>query len=175
MKNITKTLIVALIVFAGSGLAKAQQKIAYLYSDSLIAIMPEAKKADTAVQQYVKKFETELVKREERIKKLEGELQASISQNGGREPNDAIYQLNRKDYEDELGKYQQIQQDAQNQVAMKRQELYEPIIKKAKEAIAQVAKEKGYTYVLDASIGTLLYATPGENILDEVKKKLGIK
>ena len=76
----------------------------------------------------------------------------------------------------ELGQaINKLQQTAQNDVAKKTQEVYEPIIEKAKKAIAEVAKDKGYTYVIDASIGGLLYTQPNDNIIDEVKKKLKIK
>ena len=47
----------------------------------------------------------------------------------------------------ELGQaINKLQQTAQNDVAKKTQEVYEPIIEKAKKAIAEVAKDKGYTY-----------------------------
>ena len=45
----------------------------------------------------------------------------------------------------------------------------------AKKAIAEVAKERGYSYVIDASLGGLLYMPPADNLLNDVKKKLGIK
>jgi outer membrane protein len=43
------------------------------------------------------------------------------------------------------------------------------------EAIKNVAKEKGYSYVLDESTNSLLVAPPGDDLLAAVKAKLGIK
>jgi outer membrane protein len=45
---------------------------------------------------------------------------------------------------------------------------------KADKAIKDVAKEKGYDYIFDASNGVLLHAKDGDNILSMVKTKLGI-
>ena len=55
----------------------------------------------------------------------------------------------------------------------KETELFQPIFDAAKEAIETVAKENGYTYIIDESVGVLLYAG-GDDILPLVKTKLGI-
>ena len=44
---------------------------------------------------------------------------------------------------------------------------------KALDAIKAVAKENGYAYVLDNN--AVLVGPPGDDILDLVKKKLGVK
>ena len=56
----------------------------------------------------------------------------------------------------------------------KEQELLEPILQKARNAINEVAEEGKYTYIFDKSMGTLLYAEDSENIISKVKKKLGL-
>ena len=52
------------------------------------------------------------------------------------------------------------------------QELLEPILQKARQAIEDVASEGNYTYIFDKSVGSILYVKESENILDKVKKKL---
>jgi outer membrane protein len=49
-----------------------------------------------------------------------------------------------------------------------------PIIDKAKKAIEDVAKENGYTYIFDSSVGVLLYYENSDDIMTLVKKKLGL-
>ena len=44
-----------------------------------------------------------------------------------------------------------------------------------KAAIKAVAKEKGYGYVLDSSVGVLLVSPAGDDLLPVVKTKLGLK
>ena len=69
---------------------------------------------------------------------------------------------------------QSFQQNAQQALQAKEQELLEPILAKAREAIEEVAKEGGYTYIFDRSLGTILFAKESENIIDKVKKKLNL-
>jgi outer membrane protein len=56
----------------------------------------------------------------------------------------------------------------------KEADLLKPIIEKAKTAIAQVAKESGYSYIFDSSIAAFLYKPETDNVIASVKKKLGI-
>ncbi len=62
---------------------------------------------------------------------------------------------------------------AQEVYQAKAQEKIVPLRTKAQEAINAAAKENGYAYVLDSN--SILVGPPGDNILNLVKKKLGIK
>jgi outer membrane protein len=69
---------------------------------------------------------------------------------------------------------QEFQQSAQENMRKKEAELLKPIIEKAKNAISQVAKEAGYSYVFDSSTSGFLYKPESDNVIALVKKKLGI-
>lgn len=74
---------------------------------------------------------------------------------------------------------QELQQNAESALQTKQQELLMPLMDKIQKAIDDVAKENGYTYVLnsDAGMGTtmvLLVAPENDNITNLVLKKLGI-
>ncbi|MEC8739656.1 MAG: OmpH family outer membrane protein, partial [Bacteroidota bacterium] len=72
--------------------------------------------------------------------------------------------------------YQELQQNAQNDLMQKQQEKMTPIFDKLKEAINAVAKEKGYDYVVDTSEGSgIIYSAPKDDIMLAVKQKLGIE
>jgi len=93
--------------------------------------------------------------------------------------NETIYtDLVKQDKESEIqGLYQRIQtfqQNAQKSLQTKEQEMLEPILAKARKAIEDVATEGNYTYIFDKSIGSILYAKESENVIDLVKKKLGL-
>ena len=66
-------------------------------------------------------------------------------------------------------------QSAEQRLQEKEKELLQPIIDRAKQAIADVAKENGYSYIFDVSAGALLYQPESDDILPLVKKKLGLK
>jgi outer membrane protein len=71
----------------------------------------------------------------------------------------------------------QLQLALPDKVVGKQSNLLEPVYEKIQSAIAQIAKESGYTYVLGNDIGSipvLLYADEQHNISDRVLKKLGI-
>lgn len=175
MKNSIKTFALAIIlVVCGKALQAQQQKFAYISPDSLILLMPEAKKADSAIMKTTAEYEQHLAKKETELQNLMDSLQRMISRNGGKEPTgDPIYMLVLSDYQEQSQSLYKKQQDAQAAINKLRQDLYQPIIEKLKKAIADVAKEKGYTYVLDAT--GILYSLPSDNIMEDVKKKLNIK
>ena len=70
---------------------------------------------------------------------------------------------------------EEFQQSAQKQLQEREAELLKPIIDRAKKAIADVAKEGGYTYIFDAGTAAILYDEGGDDIMPLVKKKLGLK
>ena len=49
-----------------------------------------------------------------------------------------------------------------------------PIMDKITAAIEEVAKENGYTYIFDGSVGFVLYADETTDVSDLVKGKLGL-
>ncbi len=154
MKKITLSLFIALATIGFNNNINAQ-KIAHLRVDSLLTLMPEAKKAETLAQDFLKQFEKEIASMNTEFQTKYGDYMA----------NQATYSdLIRKNKEEEL---QMLQQRIE---AFKEQA--QPIYDKAKKAIDAVAKENGYKYVLDTSSGVVLYSEPTEDILQLVKKKL---
>lgn len=151
-------------------LSFGQQKIGYINSEELILSMPEAKKADADISAYAKTFQEQLTTMQ---KELETKYKAYEA--GAKTMSEAMLDVKQKELQDLQGRIQSTQQSAEEKVAAKRQELLKPITEKADKAIQDVAKEKGYTYILDASTGALVFATPTDNILKDVKNKLGIK
>jgi outer membrane protein len=99
----------------------------------------------------------------------------------------ADFQKNEKtlqDYQKELkqqelldlqNRIQSFQDGAQEKLQTKKQEIYSPILKKAEDAVKAVAKENGYAYVFDTSIGAVIYAQDADDIMPLVKKKLNLK
>ena len=166
MKKITLSLFIALATIGFNNNINAQ-KIAHLRVDSLLTLMPEAKKAETLAQDFLKQFEKEIASMNTEFQTKYGDYMA----------NQATYSdLIRKNKEEELQMLQQrieaFKEQAQQEYQNKNAELSKPIYDKAKKAIDGVAKENGYKYVLDTSSGVVLYSEPTEDILQLVKKKL---
>lgn len=166
MKKITTAVA---IIFAALTLTTevSAQKIAHLRVDSLLTLMPEAKKAEAIAQDFLKQFEKE-------IASMNTEFQTKYADYMA---NQASYSdLVRKNKEEELQMLQQrieaFKEQAQQEYQNKNAELSKPIYDKAKKGIEAVAKEGGYKYVLDTSSGVVLYSEASDDILMLVKKKL---
>jgi len=69
---------------------------------------------------------------------------------------------------------QKFEQDAQQVIATKREELLKPILTKVNDAVKVVAKENGYVMIFDTSSGAMLFAAETDDVVALVKKKLGI-
>jgi outer membrane protein len=143
------------------------QKIAHISLDSLVSLMPETKTAKDVAQNYLKSLESEIAKMTEEFQKKYSDYMA-----GG----EGMSELVRKTKEEELTQMQRRIEDfraqAQQDYQKKYSELTQPIMDKAKKGIEAAAKEGGYKYVLDTSMGNVLYSEPSEDILLLVKKKL---
>ena len=88
---------------------------------------------------------------------------------------DLIRQTKQREIQDMASRIEEFQQNAQKQLQERETELLKPIIDRAKKAIEEVAKEGGYTYIFDAGTGALLYSQDSDDIMPQVKKKLGLK
>ena len=68
---------------------------------------------------------------------------------------------------------QEFNQVAQQELQKKEQELMEPIIKKANEAINEIAKAGGYSVIMETSAMVYFDEAQVKDITPEVKAKLG--
>ena len=162
--------LLALMIFSSSVLfAQSDLKIAHFSRGEIVQMMPEVKKATDDLEKYQAELQKQVeVLFEEYQRKME-----YYQQNAG-----SMSETLKKDKEREISqleeRIQRFQQEAQGDVQRKEQQLLEPILKKLDKAVKDLAQEKGYHYILDSSGGSVLYATEGENITADVKKKLGL-
>jgi outer membrane protein len=132
--------------------------------------MPEYKKANTDMEAFGKTLQDQLKLMSEELERKYADYQKNQAKMDA-----MIKDLKEKELRDMQARIQEFQESAQDNVRKKETEMLKPIIEKAKSTISVVAKENGYTYVMDSSPGTpLLYKPDGDNIMGAVKKKLGI-
>ncbi|MBS1689000.1 MAG: OmpH family outer membrane protein [Bacteroidetes bacterium] len=168
MKKLLMILACGLLI-TNMALAQAT-KFGYISSAELLQSMPDRVKADSDLNKYARSFQQEL-------ETMGKEYQTKVQQfqAGEKTMTDAMKEVKMKEIQDLQNRIESTQQSAQDKVAQKKQELYGPILDKADKAIKEIAKEKAYDYIFDASQGALLYAKEGDNILPLVKAKLGLK
>ncbi len=169
MKKIVSLVLAAAFLFAAKTNVQAQTKIGYISLQELMPTMGEFKKADSSMQDY----RNALAQQYEDYQKEFREQDSLLSSKDTLKYSKAQLELKRKTLSELYVKVTSFQQQASDQMQQKQQELFAPVQKKAIEAIQAVAKENGFTYVLQKEA---LYVYPNaEDLLSLVKKKLGIK
>jgi outer membrane protein len=132
--------------------------------------MPEYKKYTADLKAYEKTLVDQITAMEK-----EFETKYKAYEVTAKTTSDEIRQVKEKELTDLQARLQSFKQTAEEKFADKKQELLNPIKAKAVNAIQDVAKEKVYSYILDESAGSIIYALPTDNIIGDVKTKLGIK
>lgn len=185
MKNSIKVALLGVglkVVFLGVGFliagntAGAQQKLGHVNSSELLQAMPEMKVADANFQTFAKTKQTALEQMDaERQKKivLYQEKMKTVSEANKEAVGKELETLG-KEIQDMEKRITDTQQKSQEELTAKRSELYQPIFKKAEDAVKVVAKEKGYAYVFDISQPGVVYFETSDDLLALVKTKLGI-
>jgi outer membrane protein len=165
--------LLVLLLLSGIALSASAQKYGHLNFGNLLSMMPETKAADEAL----KKFQQDAVaKGDTMAKKFQEKYIAAAKevQEGKLSP------LQQQQLEDALKKEQETivayQQEINQKVQAKREELLTPIIDKAEKAIEDTAKANGYVMVFDTSVfNAILFAQDTDDLMPMIKEKLGIK
>ncbi|MEO6150733.1 MAG: OmpH family outer membrane protein [Mucilaginibacter sp.] len=170
MKKLLKVALVALCVLFAGNYAKAQSKTGHINFNALIEQMPEAKTIKTTLDAYQKQFVDQNTT-------MATEFQTKVQAYDAKKATmtDATKTATEAELQDLQKRLQDFQRDAQSKIEAKGRELSNPLMLKAKTAITQVAKEKGYAYVLDSSQIELLVSPEADDLLASVKVKLGLK
>jgi outer membrane protein len=171
MKKVVKTIFFAL--FACSVMAQAQpaQKIGYLNAQAILADMPDMKSAESELEAYAKQLSA---KDSVMVVTFQAKAQAIGEKQQKGELAPIQLETEKKKLEEEQAKIQKFEQDMQQELAKKKQEKLQPIYDKVNKAITEVAKENAYTYVMDLTTGSLLYADDKNDLQNLVRKKLGL-
>jgi outer membrane protein len=172
MKKLQIALLILFIAaFSLNLAAQKPTKIGHIDFAGLYQLMPGMDSAQVKYQDYAKTLKAQL-------DAMQNEYETKLTDYQGN-PNmpDLIKKNKEKEILDLQQRIQDFQQSAQESLSKKEQELTAPIIEKAKKAVQEVAKENGFSYIMNSAegLGNLLYFEGGEDILVMVKKKLGLK
>jgi outer membrane protein len=170
-------LILLFAVFSTGAFAQTAQpvvqKIGYADWDYIFSQMPEYKQVDGGLKAHSEQLQGQL-----KAKYADYESKVKVYQASAATMVDAV----RKDKESELQQLQEniqkFQQDAQTSLQKKQSELMEPVFAKVGKAVEEVAKENGYSFIINPQIvgggDVLLYSDPKYDISILVLKKFGI-
>lgn len=172
MKRISKVFVVLVVMMTMAYTATAQkaQKIGHIDFPGLIQMMPGQDSINKAYETYAKGLENQITTMQAELenKQLDYEAQqATLSS--------IIKQTKEKELQDLYNRLVDFNQKAQQDLQNYENELLNPLIEKARNAVNAVAKEKGFSYILNTAQGMVLFSENGEDIMPFVKAKLGIQ
>lgn len=160
-------------LFAVLGTSLAQDKYGHCNFGTLVSMLPGTKAADTELESYqqqlVKKGEDMATAFQQKASKY-----IQDSQSGDFTPKILAEreQALQKEQQDIMAYEQEVQQ----LVTAKRDELLEPLVKQVEAAIEKVAKANGYVMIFDTSaFNVVLFAEDAADITEQVKAELGLQ
>jgi outer membrane protein len=165
-----KTLILiaaCLFAFGGNAVAQKNIKLGHINSQELLQIMPGRDTAQATLQKEAAEIESTLKTMQSELERISNEFMQKQA-----ECTELIRNTKRSEIQDMQTRIQSFYENAQKQLQEREAELTKPIVDRAKKAIEDVAREGGYTYIFDGA--TLLYSQDSEDIMPQVKKKLGL-
>ena len=165
---------VAFFFVSAVSFAQAPVKIGYTNVDYVLSQMPESKQIEADLKAYSSQLEAQL-----KSKYQEFETKGQAYQKGAATMTDLVKADKEKELMALRASIEEFQKNADASLQKKQQSLMEPALDKLQQAIDDVAKENGFTYVFnsDAGFGTtpvLLHGPEDGNISDLVLKKMGV-
>jgi outer membrane protein len=145
------------------------QKMARINFQEVVVAMPEFEQA----QKNLEAFSRDLQDQMEQIVVEFNNKMADFEKNQATMAA-SVKQMKQQELQQLQQRYTEFQQIAQQDMQKKEAELFEPVQKKAQEAINKIAKENGYIVVFNT--GSLVYFDEAQlvDIAPLVKKELGI-
>jgi outer membrane protein len=170
MKKLLRAALLVMVVVFGGNLANAQVKLGYVNISQLVQAMPDTKSIQDQVNAYSKQFLDQLTN-------MNTEFQTKLKDYDAHKA--TMTDAARTATETELGDMQKRMQEysntSQQQVENRSNELAKPLFDRVRAAVALVAKEKGYTYVINTAQTDLVVSPAGDDLTADTKAKLGIK
>ncbi len=166
-KIILTGLFLATSLFATQAIA--QSKFGHINTSELVLLMPETKVADESLKKYNEELSAAVQNMIEEYRKKVKSYQDNVDKYS-----EVQKELLANEVNDLQARIEEFQQSAQEKLSKKREDVYGPILKKAEDAIKAVAQEGKYAYIFDTSTGAMVYSNPSDNVMELVKKKLGV-
>lgn len=169
MKNLlVLTLGLAIASSATAAPEKPATRVALIRMQEAIKDTKDGKKAEQTLRKEI----------EDRQKKLQSEgqkIQAAMEElrKQGMVMDDKSRAEKEQNIQKQVMQFEENKMRNQQEFAKRDQEISEPIIKKLRGIVGEVAKEKGYTLVIDTS--SVVFAETSDDITDEVIKRYDSK
>ena len=170
-----RKLVLLLVLGLGAHLSQAQTasvKIGYADVDYIFSQLPESKAIEAELKSTQAQLKNQIDAKYQDFQKKLADYNANLNT-----MLDAVRQNTERELQQMQQNIEKLQADAQTTIQTKQTQLMDPVYKKVGKGIEDVAKENGFTFVLNQQIGGLdviLYGDEKMDISDLVLKKLGV-
>jgi len=165
------TLAVYIFTLVPASLAVSQEvKIGYIDTVKIFANFSETIEAEETYKKEVEAWRKKAEEMEAEIAQLREEIQSKSLMLSEEKLAEKKLTLDQK--MKEFREYMQRVFGDNGEAAQRNQELTQPIVEKINEVIAVIAEEEGYSLILDAAQGTVLYAKETMDLTDMVLERL---
>ncbi|MBK9447835.1 MAG: OmpH family outer membrane protein [Bacteroidetes bacterium] len=174
MKKYILFFLLGLVAMVGN--SQTVTKIGYTNVELILQYMPETKAIETELSKLEKAISSALeVKQKYYQQKLIEFMEYKQSGKPLSPENEKLATTELQRLEAEI---QKGVAEAENRLMKRRMDLLKPVQDKMQGAIDAVAKEGGYTYILNQAVGagipSILYGKESDNVTAAIAKKLGI-
>ncbi len=172
MKKVLFILTVAVTVLSAT-VVNAQDKIGYVKSGELVDALPEYQLIQTDINKMADEAQAT-------ISSLQSEYESEVQKFQAEEAlmTDIVKESKFKYLQDMKFKIEGFYESSQQRIVQEQQTRLKPLVDKVNAAITEVAKENGYTYIIDydaaGQSAILLYADESRSVTSLVKSKLGL-
>ncbi|MBN1885949.1 MAG: OmpH family outer membrane protein [Candidatus Krumholzibacteriota bacterium] len=171
MKRYAIAFVAILLTVLACGTAAAQeQKIGYIDTGKIFAEFKETVEAEEVYAKEVADWKQKAEAMEAELAQMRESLQSQSLMLSEEKLAEKKLELDQK-----FKEYQQYMQDVfgdNGEAARRNRELTQPIVEKINGVIATIAKEQGYTIILDAAQGNIVYAIKEIDLTEAVLLRL---
>ena len=166
-----KTLIITLLAFFSVALSAQTVKFGHINTSERVSLMAETDSERVQLQAYQKELIDEM-----ETMQTEYNNKVNTYQQKQATWTAAIRESKEAEIIEMQQRLQQFQQTAQQDLAQLEQNLYAPIIAKAREAVSKIAKDKGLSFVFEISSNPVVYYNEQQSVdlLPLAKAALGV-
>lgn len=145
----------------------AQQKIGHTNSQLLFSEMPATKNAQSQLKDYSEQLNKQYDAKEKALQQKVEQIKKIID---GLTPNEI--KLKEEEVQKEALELEKTRRGFEADIVKKEQELMRPLTEKFAKVIEEVAKENGYSYIIDST--ALLHGMDSNDVTSLIKAKLGM-
>ena len=166
MKNTIKVFVLVALTLAAMSVS-AQVKLGHIETQKLIQAMPEWTAAQKTFEEEQKKVNTELNGLREQFQTKLAEYSEKM-----KTYSEAMRATTEEELQGLQQRIQRFQETAMAQLEKTQHDLMQPVMEKALNAIKEVGKENGFTYIFDMNAGILYAAENSQDVQMCIRDRL---